>query len=258
MTPVVFIHGLWLHAGSWQPWAGRFAGRGYAPMLPGWPGEPATVEAARRDPGAVAGLGLADLTGHHETLVRALPESPVLIGHALGGLIAQRLLGSGLGRAAVAIAPAPARMPAAQLAAAWPVLRNPANRHRAVSLTAARFRHGFGSTLGRAEADDLFGRWAIPSPGRPVFETACAHLVRGAATPADAGNDARGPLLLISGQEDRLVPDAATRAAYKRYGDSSAITELKQYPGRGHSLTIDGGWRQVADHVLEWLDRHDR
>ncbi|MEV4359419.1 alpha/beta fold hydrolase [Nonomuraea sp. NPDC049625] len=257
--PVVFIHGLWLHAGSWQPWADRFAARGYAPLMPGWPGEPGTVEAARRDPLAVAGLGIDDVTGHYAAIIRDLPEAPVLVGHSFGGLFAQKLLGLGLGRAAVAIDPAPVKgvkpLPFAQLRSAFPVLGNPANRRRSVSLTAAQFRYGFGNAISRNESDELFGRWTIPSPGRPLFEAALANFTRTSPAAVETGNAARGPLLFISGQEDHTVPDVVTRAAYKLYGDSPAITDLKQFPGRGHSLVVDSGWRRVADYALEWLAR---
>ncbi|BCB92001.1 alpha/beta hydrolase [Phytohabitans suffuscus] len=257
--PVVFIHGLWLHASSWQAWADRFAARGYAPSTPGWPGEPGTVAAARRAPEAVAGLGIDDVAGHYADLIRGRPDPPVLIGHSFGGLIAQKLLGLGIGRAAVAIDPARIRgvraLPFAQLRAAFPVLGNPANRRRSVSLTAAQFRYGFGNAISRIESDELFGRWTVPSPGRPLFEAAFANLRRSSPAAVDTRNAGRGPLLFISGQEDRTVPDALTRAAYKLYGDSPAVTDLKQFPGRGHSLTIDSGWRRIADYALEWLDR---
>ncbi|OHV28976.1 MULTISPECIES: alpha/beta hydrolase [Pseudofrankia] len=258
-VPVVFIHGLWLHAASWRPWADRFAVHGYAPAMPGWPGEPDTVDAARSDPRAVAGLGIDDVATHYAAIVRDLPVAPVLIGHSFGGLIAQKLLGLGLGLAAVAIAPAPIKgvrpLPFAQLRSALPALANPANRRRSVSLTATQFRYGFGNAVSSTESDELFGLWAIPSPGRPLFEAAVANLRRASPAAVDTGNASRGPLLLISGQEDRTVPDVVTRAAYKLYGDSSAITDLKQFPGRGHSLVIDSGWRQVADYTLEWLAR---
>ncbi|GGN58025.1 alpha/beta hydrolase [Streptomyces albiflavescens] len=258
-TPVVLIHGLWLHAGSWQPWIDLAAERGYAPLAPGWPGEPATVAEARRHPEAVAGLGIDDVTNHYAGIIRTLDRPPVLIGHSFGGLIAQKLLGAGLGRAAVAIDPAQIKgvkaLPPAQLRAGFPVLGNPANRRRAVSLTAAQFRYGFGNALPSDESDDLHARLTIPSPGRPLFEAAFANFVRRSPAAVATDNADRGPLLMISGQADHTVPDVVTRSAYKLYGDSPAVTELKQFPDRGHSLVVDHGWRTVAEYALQWLAR---
>ncbi|MET3425586.1 pimeloyl-ACP methyl ester carboxylesterase [Actinoplanes tereljensis] len=256
-TPALFIHGLWLHASSWQPWSDLFAARGYAPVAPGWPGEPDTVEAARRDPQAVAGHGIDDVTEHYAAVIATLPAAPVIIGHSFGGLITQKLLGRGLGRAGIAIDPAQIKgvkpLPFAQLRSGFPVLGNPANRRRAVSLTPAQFRYGFANALGERESGDLFDRWTVPSPGRPLFEAAFANFTRNSPAAVDTANTTRGPLLLISGQQDHTVPDVVTRATYKLYGDSAATTELKQFPDRGHSLTIDSGWRAVADHTLAWL-----
>lgn len=183
----------------------------------------------------------------------------MLIGHSFGGLIAQRLLGAGLGRAAVVIGPAQIKgvkaLPLAQLRAGFPVLGNPANRRRAVSLTAAQFRYGFGNALPPAESDDLYERFTVPSPGRPLFEAAFANFSRNSSAAVATDNANRGPLLMISGQADHTVPDVVTRSAYKLYGDSSAVTDLKQFPDRGHSLVVDHGWRTVAEYTLQWLAR---
>jgi pimeloyl-ACP methyl ester carboxylesterase len=258
-TPLVFIHGLWLHAGSWQPWVDLAADRGYAPVAPGWPGEAATVAEARLHPEAVAGLGIDDVTEHYAGIIRTLDRPPVLVGHSFGGLIAQKLLGQGLARAAVAVDPAQIKgvkaLPPAQLRSGFPVLGNPANKKRAVSLTAAQFRYGFGNALERAESDELYERHTVPSPGRPLFEAAFANFSKNSPAKVATGNADRGPLLLISGQADHTVPDAVTRGAYKLYGDSAAVTELKQFADRGHSLTVDHGWQEVATYVLEWLDK---
>lgn len=256
-TPVVFLHGMWLHASSWQPWLDLAAEHGYAPLAPGWPGEAATVSEARRHPEDVAGFGIDDVTAHYADIIRSLDGPPVLIGHSFGGLIAQKLLGAGLARAAIAIDPAQIKgvraLPAAQLRAGFPVLGNPANRRRAVSLTSAQFAYGFGNALSREESDGLHGRFTIPSPGRPLFEAAFANFTRTSPAAVATANAERGPLLLISGQADHTVPDAVTRSAYKLYGDSPAVTELKQFPDRGHSLVIDHGWPAVADYALRWL-----
>jgi pimeloyl-ACP methyl ester carboxylesterase len=258
-VPVVFIHGLWLHSTSWQPWADRFREAGYEPVLPEWPGVPATVAEAREHPETQAGVGIDDVVEHHAGVVRDLPSSPVLVGHSFGGLVVQALLDRGLGRAGVAIDPAPirgvVRLPPAQLRAALPVLANPANRRRAVSLTPAQFRANFGNALTGEEAEQLHERWTIPSPGRPLFQAALANMTprRRAATAVDTSRDERGPLLIVSGGADRTVPDSVSRAAYRLYGKSAAVTAFRQFPDRGHSLTVDSGWPEVADAALDWL-----
>jgi pimeloyl-ACP methyl ester carboxylesterase len=255
--PVVFIHGLWLHATSWDPWVSRFREAGYAPVAPGWPNEPSTVEAARENPEAVANIGIDDATGHFASVIDGLDQPPVIVGHSFGGLIAEKLLGQGVAAAAVAIDPAQIKgvlpLPLAQLRAGFPALGNPANLHKAVSLTAKEFRFGFGNALTPEDSDALYERWTIPSPARPLFQAAAANFSMHSQAKVDTDNNTRGPLLLISGLEDHTVPDVVTRSTLKQYRSSTAVTELKQFEGRGHSLTIDNGWRDVADAVLAWL-----
>jgi len=256
-TPVVFIHGLWLHASSWGPWLDLFAAAGYDPIAPGWPREPTTVAESREHPDVVADVSIDDATEHFAALIDRLPSAPVIVGHSFGGLIAEKLLGQGRGIAGVAIDPAQIKgvlpLPLAQLRAGLPALGNPANLHRAVSLTQAEFRFGFGNALSEDESDALFQRWTIPSPARPLFQAAAANFVMHSQAKVDTGNTTRGPLLLISGTADHTVPDVVTKSTLKQYRDSSAVTELKQFEGRGHSLTIDSGWSAVAQTVIEWL-----
>lgn len=256
-TPVVFIHGLWLHATSWGPWLELFRQAGYEPIAPGWPGEPPTVEEAREQPDLVANTSIDDATGHYAEIIDSLPAKPVIIGHSFGGLFAEKLLGMDRGVAGVAIDPAQIKgvlpLPVAQLRAALPALGNPANLHKAVSLTAKEFRFGFGNQLSEAESDSLFAQWAIPGPARVVFQAAAANFALHSEAKVNTGNEQRGPLLLTSGKQDHTVPDVTTRSTLKQYRDSTAVTELKQFEGRGHSLTIDTGWREVADAILEWL-----
>lgn len=256
--PVVFVHGLWLHATAWQPWMDLFAEHGFAPSAPGWPGEPPTVAEARQNPEAVAGFGIDDVTDHYAEIIGSLDSAPVIIGHSFGGLITQKLLGKGFGRAGIAIDPAQIKgvkpLPLAQLRSSFPVLGNPANRKKSVALTAKEFRFGFGNALTTEESDRLFEAWTIPSPGRPLFEAAFANFSKSSPAAVDTAAD-RGPLLFISGGRDHTVPDVVTRAAHARYRDSSAVTDLQQYPDRGHSLTMDNGWREIADYVLDWLTR---
>ena len=255
--PAVFVHGLWLHATSWRPWLDLFAQRGYDPVAPGWPHEPETVEQARAQPDAVAGLGIEDVTDHYAGVIAGLAEPPVIIGHSFGGLIAQKLLGRNLGAAAVAIDPAQIRgvlvLPPAQLRASGVVLSNPANAKRSVSLSAAQFRYGFGNALSRDESDLLHEKWTIPSPGKPLFEAATANFVLHSPAGVDTTNATRGPLLLVAGGKDHTVPEVVVKSTHKLYHRSPAVTEFRAFPDRGHSLVIDHGWREIADYALSWL-----
>lgn len=255
--PVVFIHGLWLHATSWSAWVECFSQAGYESTAPGWPHEPATVADARAHPDAVAGIGIDDVTNHYASMIEDLPQAPIIIGHSFGGLIAEKLLGQGRAAAAVAIDPAQIKgvlpLPLAQLRAGLPALGNPANRGRAVSLTAREFRFGFGNAVTEEESDALYEQWTIPSPAKPLFQAAAANFSLHSEAAVDTGNNTRGPLLLISGLEDHTVPDVVTRSTLKQYRNSTAVTELRQFEGRGHSLTIDSGWKDIAEAVLGWL-----
>jgi alpha-beta hydrolase superfamily lysophospholipase len=261
-TPVVFIHGLWLHATSWAPWVELFEQAGYAPVAPGWPNEAATVAAARENPEAVANLGIDDVTEHYAKIIGELAAPPIIIGHSFGGLITEKLLGEGVGAAGVAIDPAQIKgvlpLPLAQLRAGLPGLGNPANLHKAVSLTEKEFRFGFGNAVSEEESSALFEKWTIPSPGRPLFQAAAANFALHSQAKVDTANATRGPLLLISGTADHTVPDVVTRSTFKQYRDSTAVTELKQFEGRGHSLAIDSGWRDIADAVVAWLTANGR
>ncbi|MGA5822599.1 alpha/beta hydrolase [Kitasatospora sp. NPDC094028] len=256
-TPVVLIHGAWFHRSSWQGWAQRFTAHGYSVCVPGWPGEAPSADRARRSPGPLRDLGLAALAAHYEGIVRTFDHPPVLIGHSAGGLIAQHLLGAGLGRAAVALAPVPAGGVQSDEGRCRPWSLPPAGatRHPGFEpLPRTRFRHAVANAVGEEEAARLFDRYAVPAPLRLLADLGRDRTAAGPAdTVVDTANAARGPLLLVSGQEDRMVPDAMTRSVYKLYGDSSAVTDLKQFADRGHSLVFDSGWRPVADHVLAWL-----
>jgi alpha-beta hydrolase superfamily lysophospholipase len=258
-TPVLFVHGLWLHALSWEPWMDRFRQAGYEPSAPRWPGEALTVEDARQTPEAVAGHGIDDVVDHHVTAVRGLSAKPVVVGHSFGGLVAQRLLTEGHASAAAALDPAPIKgvmwLPLSALRVASIALRNPANRKRAVSLTPGQFRYGFGNAVSAEESQQLYDRWAIPSPGKPLFEASVGNFKPGSPAKVDTKRGDRGPLLLTAGGRDHTVPATISKQTQRLYRKSPAVTELKEFPDRGHSLGIDSGWEEVADYVLEWLER---
>lgn len=260
MTDVVFIHGLWVAHSSWQPWIERFAAEGYRGIAPPWPGEAQTTTVTRENLSAQAGFGLEQVTDHFAALLGQFDTPPVVIGHSFGGLIAQKLLGQNKVAAAVAIDPAPMKgvrvLPPAQLRSAFPVLGNPLNYGKAKGLTRSQWRYGFGNVLSESESDALWEQWAIPSPCKPLFEVGTANFAPHSAAAVATGNAQRGPLLITGGTEDHTVPFVTARASYKRYARSSAVTDFHEFRGKGHSLTVDQGWHEVADVTLSWLKAH--
>lgn len=256
-TPVLFIHGLWLHASSWDPWVEPFRAAGYDPRAVGWPGDGATVQACREHPDAIGDHGIDDVVAHVAGIIDTLPAAPILVGHSFGGMIAQELLGQDRARAAVAIDAAQIKgvlpVPLSALRATLPVFKNPANKHRAVSLTAEQFRFAFANAVSEDESNELFDRWTIPAPGRPLFEAAAANFNPHSPAKVDTDNSGRGPLLLIASGKDNTVPESVTRSTLKQYRHSTAVTDIMTFPDRGHSLTIDAGWPEVADTGLRWL-----
>ncbi len=258
--PVVFVHGLWLLAPSWDPWRALFQEKGYATVAPGWPDDPETTAAARENPDVFAGKSLGQITDYQAAIVKQLTRKPIIIGHSFGGLLTQKLAGMGLAAGAVAIDPAPFRgvlpLPFSSLKSSFPVLRNPANRNKAVGLTYEQFRYAFASEVSEEEAHELFEKYSVPGTGAVLFQAATANLNPKTEASVETKNPNRGPLLLISGEMDHTVPWSIANASYKRYKDSPSPTEIIQIKGRGHSLTIDSGWREVADTALDFLDRH--
>lgn len=258
-TSVVFIHGLWMHAESWRPWVELFRSLGYDAIAPGWPGDSSTVAETRKHPELLANRGLEEITEHYARLVRALDDKPVVIGHSLGGLIAQKLLGVGLATAAVAIAPVQMRgvlpLPIVQMKNALPVLRNPANYLRAVAQTREQFHRGFASEVSAQESDALHARYAIPAPGRPLFEAAFANLNVRTAARVNVQSSDRGPLLVIGAGKDATVPEIIARAVHRLYKNARTLNEYTVFPDRGHSLVIDARWNDVASATLDWLER---
>lgn len=256
-TPVVFVHGLWLHAESWNRWLQLFRENGYEAVAASWPGDSETTEATRKNAAAVAGFGVAEIADHIAGQLKAFSRKPVVIGHSFGGLLAQNLLGRDLAAAAIAIDPAPVKgvreLPLSVLKSSFPVLSNPLNFKRSVALTEHQFRFGFTNAVPEAEAKELYAKYAMPGPGRPIFQAATATLNPNSATKVNLENASRGPLLLIAGEKDNTVPPVLVRSTLRAYSKSQAITEFKQFPARGHSLTIDSGWRELADYSLGWL-----
>jgi pimeloyl-ACP methyl ester carboxylesterase len=259
LQPVVFVHGLWLLPNSWERWARLFEETGYVALTPGWPDDPETVAEANANPGVMANKTVGQVAEHFAGVVRGLTKKPAVIGHSFGGLIAQILAGRGLSAATVAIDPAPFRgvlpLPFPTLKSAWPVLGNPANRSRAIPLTFDQFRYAFANAVSQDEAAELYERFAVPAAGAPLFQGASANLNPWTEVKVDRKNPDRGPLLLISGERDHTVPWAITNAEYKLQKKNPGVTEIVEVKGRGHALTIDSGWREVATTALEFVQR---
>jgi non-heme chloroperoxidase len=256
-NPIVFVHGLWLHAESWKNWIELFRTNGYEATAASWPGDAETTEATRRNAKAVAGYGVNEIADHIAKQMKKFDQKPILIGHSFGGLLVQNLLGQNLASAGIAIDPAPIKgvpeLPLSVLKSGFPVLGNPFNFGRAVSLTEPQFRYGFTNAVSEKEASELYSMYPIPGPGRPVFQAATATFNPNSATKVNVGNATRGPLLLIAGTDDHIVPPVLVKSALKNYRNSKAVTEFKEFSKRGHSLTIDSGWHEVAEYCLTWL-----
>jgi pimeloyl-ACP methyl ester carboxylesterase len=260
LTPAVFIHGLWLLPCSWDRWAQVFQEAGYAPLTPGWPNDPETVGEANEHPEVFADQTVGQVADHFAEVVSRLDRKPAVIGHSFGGLIAQILAGRGVAAVSVAVDPAPFRgvlpLPISALRTASVALSRPANRHRAVPLTFEQFRYGFANAVSADEATELYDSFAVPAPGAPLFQAASANLNPWTEAKVDSESPDRGPLLIISGEKDHTVPWAIANASFKKQRrNGSAVTEIVEMPGRGHSLTIDGGWREVADTALAFVRR---
>jgi non-heme chloroperoxidase len=259
LQPVLFVHGLWLLPSSWDRWATAFEEAGYAALTPGWPDDPETVDEANANPEVFAHKTVGQVAEHVESIVQKLDRKPALIGHSFGGLLVQILAGRGLSAATVAIDPAPFRgvlpLPLSSLKAALPVLENPANWNRAVPLTFEQFRFAFANAVSETEAKELYETYAVPASGAPLFQAATANLNPWTEAQVDSKNPDRGPLLVISGEKDNTVPWAIAKASFEREQRNAAVTEIAQIADRGHSLTIDSGWREVANTALSFIRR---
>jgi pimeloyl-ACP methyl ester carboxylesterase len=258
-TPVVFVHGLWLLSSSWDRWAKLFDAAGYVSVLPGWPDDPETVEEAAEHPDVFAKKSVAQVADHFDEVIAGLEKKPAVVGHSFGGLMTEILAGRGSAAVSVAISPAPFRgvlpLPISSLRSSSPVLRNPANRHRAVPLTFEQFHYAFANAVSEDEAHQLFEKYAVPAPGKPLFQAAAANLNPWTEAKVDSKNPDRGPMLIVSGEEDHTVPWAIANASFKREKRNPGVTEIVKIPGRGHALTIDGGWKDVAQTALGFVQR---
>jgi non-heme chloroperoxidase len=258
-TPVVFVHGLWLLSSSWDRWAEVFTEAGYTTLQPGWPDDPDTYEEAQANPDVFAEKTVGQVADHYQQVIGGLNHKPAIVGHSFGGLLAQILAGRGLAAATVAVDPAPFRgvlpLPFSALKSASGVLRNPANRHRAVPLSYEQFRYGFANAVSEEEAKELYETFSVPGSGAPIFQAAAANLNPFTEAKVDTGNPDRGPLLITSGEKDHQVPWSISHSSYKHQQHNPGVTEIVEIPGRGHSLTIDSGWREVADTCLRFVEK---
>jgi non-heme chloroperoxidase len=258
-TPVVFIHGLWLLPSSWDRWAEVFEEAGYTALTPGWPDDPNTVEEANAHPDVFAHKTVGQVADHFASVIAKLTKKPAVVGHSFGGLLAQIVAGRGLAAVSVAIDPAPFRgvlpLPISALKSASPVLGNPANRNRAVPLTYDQFLHAFANAVSEDEAKELYETFAVPAAGAPLFQAATANLNPWTEAKVDTKNPDRGPLLIIDGEKDHTVPWAIANASYKKQKRNKGVTEIVKIANRGHSLTIDSGWREVAETTLTFVKK---
>lgn len=258
--PVVFVHGLWLLADSWARWCRFFEDAGFTTVAPGWPDEPETVEEARKMPRVFAHKSVKEAADHFAAVTEQLKVQPAIIGHSFGGLIAEILAGRGLSSATVAISPAPFRgvlsLPFSALKVASPVLSNPANYDRAVALTFEQFRFAFANAVTETEARELYETFAVPAPGLPLFQAALANLNPWSEVKVNTKSPRRGPMLVISADKDNTVPRKMSHGSFLRQERNEEPTEFLELPNRGHALTIDSGWQDVADAALEFIRKH--
>jgi non-heme chloroperoxidase len=259
LQPVVFVHGLWMLASSWQPWRSFFEDNGYATVAPGWPDDPQTIAQARANPEVFAGKSIRQVTDHMAEVISALQHQPAVIGHSFGGLITQQLAGRGLAAVSVPIDSAPFRgvlpLPLSALRSAFPVIGNPANYRRAVTLTYEQFRFSFANAVSENEARRLYEAYPVAGSGIPLFQAATANINPFTEAKVDSKNPCRGPMLIITGEKDHIAPHAIASASYKKQKRNRAATDIHEIPDRGHSLVFDSGWQDVAEAALAFIKK---
>ncbi len=260
LTPVVFIHGLWLLASAWKGFRDTFEAAGYTTLAPGWPDDPATVEEAFAHPEVFAHKMVQQVTDHYLVAISQLSIKPAVIGHSFGGLIAQKIADNGAAAVTVAIDNAPFKgvlpLPAESLKSAAPVIGRLGNRKKAIALTYEQFKFGWANNLDDEEAHSLYETFHVPASGAPLFQAATANLNPfGGETALDVLNPNRGPLLIIAGTKDNTAPLAFTHGSYKLQSKNEAVTEYVEIEDRGHSLVIDHGWPDVAETALTFVRR---
>jgi non-heme chloroperoxidase len=258
-NPVVFVHGLWMLAASWQPWRSFFEDNGYATVAPGWPDDPETTTQARANPEVFAGKSIRQVTDHMAEVISALQHQPAVIGHSFGGLITQQLAGRGLAAVSVPIDSAPFRgvlpLPLSALRSAFPVIGNPANYRRAVMLTYEQFRFSFANAVSENEARRLYEAYPVAGSGIPLFQAATANINPFTEARVDSKNPRRGPMLIITGEKDHIAPYAIAGASYRKQKRNRAATDIHEIPDRGHSLVFDSGWQDVAEAALAFIKK---
>jgi alpha-beta hydrolase superfamily lysophospholipase len=253
---VVLIHGLWMTALSWEHWADRYRQAGMNVVAESWPGMDVGIDQLRSDTSKIDDLGVTEVADHYEEIIRGLDAPPIIMGHSFGGAITQILLDRGVGAAGVAIDSAPIKgvlaLPVSSLRSGFPALKNPKNDHRAVTLTPEEFHYAFTNTLSDEESLEVYNRYAVPGPGRVLFQAAFANFNPKAATKVDFHNDDRAPLLIVAGGEDHVSPVAINKSEAHHQEKSAAITAYKEFPGRSHYTLGQEGWEEVADYALAW------
>ena len=257
---IVLIHGLWVTPRSWEGWKHHYEAQGYKVLAPAWPGLDREVEDLRRDATGIAGVGLREVAGHYEAVIRGLDRPPIIMGHSSGGTVVQMLLDRGLGSVGVAIDSAAVKgvlpLPLSTLRSAWPVLSKPTNKNKAIPLTARQFHYAVTNTLSESQSAAHYERYAVPGSARVLFQGAFANFNPRAATRIDFRNDRRAPLLFIAGQADHIVPPKVNKANWRLYRKSPAVTAYHEFPGRSHFIIGQEGWQEVADYALNWAADH--
>lgn len=262
LDTIVFIHGMWVTSLSWERWVDRYTTLGYRVLAPDWPRMDGGVFALRANPAVMDRLGIEEIADHYEQIIRRLELPPIIVGHALGGTVAQILLDRGLGAAGVALHSAPVRgvhqFPRSSLRSTLPLLLHPATRHRTLALSPAQFHYAFANTVSEPESRTLYHRYHVPSPGRPLWQAITANLAADPPTRVNVRNDERAPLLFVGSDADHVTPASLVRGNVRRYAHSDALTEYRETPHRPHLTLAVPGWEDVADDVLEWALRNRR